>query len=265
MSNRLCEELDITPEERALVYVERRRKKMRNYLIAAAVIVVLFAVLMISVYVRGTKKANENYEARIAEMLSEVAEKEDQISDLQEQLDNRTVEYVEVTREVDISIINAELHQIGELATMEYLYTDANRFSDLKKLFGVNVPFTTKTCIAKWDGVIKAGIDVNRITAELDNENYVITVWLPAAEILSHEIDDESFEVLDEKNGLFNPIKAEDVKTLEAVSKDAMEQRAIENGLLEKAFENAKAVVLKIMNANPDITERYSVEFKMLG
>ena len=257
MYYRSDEEVDITMEEKAEIYRKRRMKKMRKYSIVTAVVIVVVAALMICSYVNGTKKADMDYEAQVRALMEQVASLEDE-------LDNAYVVREEITKEVDISVINTELHQIGELATMEYLYTDANRFSDLKTIFGVNVPFTTKSCIAKWDGIIKAGIDVMQIKTELDKGNHVITVWIPEAKLLSHEIDDESFEVLDEKNGLFNPIKAEDVKTLEAVSKDAMEQRAIENGLLDKAFENAKAVILRIMSANPDVAENYSIEFKKL-
>ncbi|HIT64986.1 MAG TPA: DUF4230 domain-containing protein [Candidatus Ventrimonas merdavium] len=61
--------------------------------------------------------------------------------------------------------------------------------------------------MAKWEGTIKAGIEITDITAEVDETNKVITVYLPKAKILSHEIDDESFETLDEKAGLFNPIE----------------------------------------------------------
>ena len=55
---------------------------------------------------------------------------------------------------------------------------------------------------------------------------------MPNAEILSHEIDNNSIETLDEKDGLFNPVKVEDVRQFDTVSKDAMEDRAIENGIL---------------------------------
>ena len=56
-------------------------------------------------------------------------------------------------------------------------------------------------------------------------------------------IDNSSIETLDEKDGLFNPVKVEDVRTFDTVSKNAMAERAIENGILDKAFENAKEIM----------------------
>ena len=40
-----------------------------------------------------------------------------------------------------------------------------------------------------------------------------------------------------------------------------MNQRAIDNGLLEKAEENAKNIILKILNALPGIEDVYTIEF----
>lgn len=172
--------------------------------------------------------------------------------------------YEEASKQVDISVINADIQDIGELATVEYLYTDAAKFEDPKKLFGKELPFefTTKSFVVKWDGVIKAGVDITQVTAEADDTEKKIIVKLPKATILSNEIDDDSVEVLDEKDGLFNSIKVEDVKSFDAVSKDDMEQRAIDHGILEKASENAKEIIEHLIQN--DVTEEsgYTVEFE---
>ena len=172
--------------------------------------------------------------------------------------------YEEASKQVDISVINADIQDIGELATVEYLYTDAAKFEDPKKLFGKELPFefTTKSFVVKWDGVIKAGVDITQVTAEADDTEKKIVVKLPKAMILSNEIDDDSVEVLDEKDGLFNSIKVEDVKSFDAVSKDDMEQRAIDHGILEKASENAKEIIEHLIQN--DVTEEsgYTVEFE---
>lgn len=114
-------------------------------------------------------------------------------------LSDPVVVYREATREVDISVINASIQDIGELATIEYLYTNAGKFEDPKELFGKEVPFeiTTKSFIAKWDGTIKAGIDISKVVAEENKISKEITIYIPKAKILSHEIDDESVETLD--------------------------------------------------------------------
>lgn len=160
--------------------------------------------------------------------------------------------------------INTEIQDIGELATVEYLYTDAGKFEDPKQLFGKNVPFTTKSFIAKWDGNIKAGVEISEVTAEVDKDNKVIVIHMPKARILSHQIDKDSIETLDQKDGLFNPVKVEDVRNFDSISQDAMEERAIENGILDKAFENAKNIIRKIVDN--DLVEElgYTIRFETI-
>ena len=130
-----------------------------------------------------------------------------------------------------------------------------------KQLFGKNIPFTTKSFIAKWDGVIKAGVDITKVSAEIDNSKKEILVYIPKVEILSHEIDNDSIETLDQKDGLFNPVKVEDVRAFDKVSKEAMEQRAIENGILEKAYDNAKEIIEKLVSNNVVKELQYVVVF----
>lgn len=69
---------------------------------------------------------------------------------------------------------------------------------------------------------------------------------------------------LDKKDGLFNPVKVEDVRNFDSVSQDAMEERAIENGILDKAFENAKNIIRKIIDN--DLVEElgYTVCFETI-
>lgn len=181
-----------------------------------------------------------------------------------ERLSDPIAIYEEASREVDIRLINAEIQDIGELATVEYLYTDASKFEDPAEIFGKDIPFffTTKSFIAKWDGDIKAGVDISKVTAEVNESSKEIVVHIPKAQILSHQIDDESIETLDEKNGLFNKIKVEDVREFDAISKEAMEQRAIENGILDKAFENAKEIIEKLINTDVVKEQEYTITFQ---
>ena len=168
---------------------------------------------------------------------------------------------------IDIRVINAEIQDIGELATIEYLYTDAGKFEDPAELFGKEIPFsfTTKSFIVKWDGTIKAGVDISKVTAEVNKEKKEIVVHIPEAEILSHEIEDDSIETLDEKDGLFNKIKVEDIREFDINSKAAMEQRAIENGLLDKAFENAKSIIYKLLDTDMVEELEYSITFETIN
>lgn len=229
--------------------------KKKGTKIVALVVIAAVLIIVVSIFYRGYSSATEKYEATIQRLEEEV-----------DRLSEPVAVYEEASREIDISVINAEIHDIGELATIEYLYTDAGKFEDPAELFGKEIPFsfTTKSFIVKWDGTIKAGVDISKVTAEVNKGKKEIIVHIPKAEILSHEIEDDSIETLDEKDGLFNKIKVEDIREFDTNSKAAMEQRAIENGLLDKAFENAKAIIYKLLDT--DIVEEleYTITFETI-
>lgn len=228
---------------------QMRRIKIRRMILA---ILLLALVLMIGIpwlQIQSYKNAEEKYQETIHRLESELEAM-------------KTTE--EISQEVVMSLISVEIKEIGELATVEYLYTNANKYSDPKQVLGVEFPFTTKSFVAKWDGIIKAGVDVAQITIKSNPIKNEIIICLPEAEILSHEIDADSFETLDEKAGLFNPIHIEDVRTFDASSKAAMEERAIKNGLLEKALENAKKILSGLIASNPQIPQNYTITFETI-
>ena len=166
-----------------------------------------------------------------------------------------------ITPEISMSEIQQEIRQLGELATVEYFYTNAARFSDGKTLWGIRL--SEKSFVLKWDGTIKAGIDVDEIGIEPQEESRVLTVKLPAARILSHDPDLDSVEVVDQKNGLFDPVTVEDQTKFNAECEKAMEKKALERGLLEQAQENAKEVLRQLLQKLPGIREGgWKIEFQ---
>lgn len=234
-------------------YAVKLFKRNKSKIVIVAVIIVLLSVTALAIFIKGYVSAEEKAEQRISELEAEIAELSDPVATFEE-----------ASKEVNINVINAEVQGIGELATLEYLYTDAGKFSDPKQLFGHDIPFTTKSFIAKWDGSIKAGVQVDKITVEIDNSKKEIIVFIPKAEILTHEIDDKSFETLDEKDGLFNPIEIDDIREFDTKSKETMEKRAIENGILDKAFENAKDIISKLIKSNVPKELEYNIVFNVI-
>ena len=77
-------------------------------------------------------------------------------------------------------------------------------------------------------------------------------------------INNNSIETLDEKDGLFNPVKVEDVRQFDTVSKDAMEDRAIENGILDKALKNAEDIIEKLVNSDVVQEQGYTIKFEVM-
>lgn len=168
-----------------------------------------------------------------------------------------------VTTEINVEVITNEIRDIGELASVEYAYTDAGKFSKSNQIGGIVIPLTQKSFLVRWDGLIKAGINLEKIKIQVKDISKTIEIKLPEAEILSHEIDNDSFETLDEKNNLFNPITVDDVNSFIEENKAFMEKRVIENGLLDKAIENEKTLLTNLFMSSKLIPDDYTIEIKV--
>lgn len=155
--------------------------------------------------------------------------------------------------------IESGIREMGELVTAEYYYTHAEDFQNVKTLFGIKVGVTKSTLLYTVDGNIKAGIDFNAVIVDVDDETRTIKVHLPNSKIISSEIDHDSFKVVDEKEGWFNELSAEDVNKTFAHVKEMEEEKAVENGLLERADENAVRILTSFVKTGFDLLD-YSIE-----
>lgn len=154
---------------------------------------------------------------------------------------------------ITADLLGQQLRDIQELSTVEYHYTNMGRFENQKDFYGWKVPFTTKSFIVAYDGVIKAGVDLSEMKIEVSGKT--ITVTMPEAKVLSHEIDEESLEVYDETHNIFNPIEIEDYTQFTADQKESIEARALDNGLLTSAAQRAENTVRGLIEALPGMEE----------
>ncbi len=161
--------------------------------------------------------------------------------------------------QITADVIEAKFTEVSELVTVTYNYTSMGTFSNQLMFKDWKIPLTSKSFIVQYDGIIKAGIDLGETKVETDG--YTITITIPDTKVLSHEIDEGSVQVLDEKTNLFNPIEVEDVTGFEEEQKKINEDTAIEKGLLTEAKKNAEDA-LKVLILGMDGGKNYTVVFK---
>lgn len=165
--------------------------------------------------------------------------------------------------EITSDALHQEIEQIGELSSVSYYYTNMGKFEDAVKLLNIDVPFTTKSFILSYDGEIKAGIHLEEVFVEIIDQ--VIMIALPEVQILSHEADMDSVTLFDEKNSIFNGLSVQDVTAFISNQQKVMEEKALNNGLLERAEENVKELLTTLLkkylkeNNADDFT--YQLEF----
>ena len=134
------------------------------------------------------------------------------------------------------------VRSISELNTVEMYFNEIIDFKNAKLFNSFEIPFTQKSFIFTVKARVKAGIDLSSIKeedVEIDGKRLVLRLDEPV--ITSGEI--LSYKAYDEKDGLFNEVTTEDtLKALELFEKDLRKQAA-ENGIIEKAKENAEQTI----------------------
>ena len=148
-------------------------------------------------------------------------------------------------------LLGQQLRSVQELVSVEYHYTNMGKFENQLDFYGWKVPFTTKSFLVSYDGVIKAGVDLSGAEVDVDELRKAVTITLPENKILSHEIPEDSLQVFDETRNIFNPITIEDYTAFTRDQKAEVEQNAIDEGLLTDAAEKARGAVETFVSLLP--------------
>lgn len=145
-----------------------------------------------------------------------------------------------------VSIIH-EIRSLARLETIQYsvekvISADSGR-EDLKALFGDKLLFVAH-------GEVLAGIDLERIRLEdIKLSGKVVTVKLPAAEILSTRLDNDKSYVYDRQTGLLVRPDSELETKARQEAEGQIYQTAIDDGILKQAKTNAQAYLDRLIRS----------------
>ena len=148
---------------------------------------------------------------------------------------------VEVEKKITTEIIKEGLHEMGFLVTEEYLFKEVTTFESTKTYAWVLK--ANSKLVMGYEGTLLAGIDFSKIKVEKNNTTMKIRVTLPEPEILSCDLDLDSFQVYQEDVSKWNLISASDYNGSLIELENRATERALERGILEKATANAKLLV----------------------
>ena len=225
-------------------------EKKRVRLLIGLIILVLAAIaVVLIVYAAGRAKAPAEPLAVTPRPAQEVVVREKEVEKI-----------VTVEKTIDSAILTDGVRELGLLVTDEYYFTEVVSYSSIKKLWKIDLGITESSYLASYDGVVRAGVDLTAASIEKDDEQKRITVTLPAASITDVDIDPESFQLYSEKAGLGNPISAEDFNNSLVELESTAKAKALERGLLDRADENARALVRNLIGSLCDLNE-YTLVF----
>ena len=154
--------------------------------------------------------------------------------------------------------IQSGLREIGKLCTAEYDFTHVETFESQKDLFGLKIPGTKASYVYSYDGTIMAGVDFTRISVEKDDAKMRITIHFPKVENISSEIDMDSFTLYGEKKSIFNPFEVEDFALTQSDMIRVELDKAVEDGILDRAAENAEQILINFLTGTFDL-DRYEI------
>lgn len=109
---------------------------------------------------------------------------------------------------------------------------------------------------------IRAGVDLSKAKIAVNNDNHVISITLPKADLQSVSVDPDSLRFFDEQTSLFNAAEVSDTAAALQDAKKTAANKATKSDLLKEADKQAKKVV---QNAYAQIakTDGYKVEVQV--
>lgn len=144
-------------------------------------------------------------------------------------------------------IIYAEIQNICELALVKKTFkSTVSKVLDTKLPFSdVHIPGTSRKFFMDYSGVIKCGFDLSKVqivpSGILGNN---LKIFLPKCKIVDRYADIDSFEIHFQDAGIFAPdIKIEEQNKWVAADVENQVQIAIQEGLIERADENARQLL----------------------
>lgn len=143
--------------------------------------------------------------------------------------------------------IEEQINNIVELSTVKYNYTNIVEYDDTLQFRNLKLPFTNKNFIVKYDGYIKAGIDLDTIDIDVkDMDNINISMSKP--KILENVISEEDVYFYNEKDSVFNKLKFDDLYEVLIEEKEKMREEITEKGILNDAEKNGEKIIVSLLS-----------------
>ena len=171
------------------------------------------------------------------------------------------------SKRLETDSIREEVRKISEYTAYEFDYTEVIHFSSKNEFYGIEIPLTGNNFIATIDGKINIGIDGEKITftEESNSEGSVTKVKLlvPHSEILDNYTIQDSLQIYDETNNIFNPVKIEDYKKLIVEAEEKEEKKVLDSDMIDKSDEAVKYLLMTYFKAL--YGESVEVEYQYLS
>lgn len=143
------------------------------------------------------------------------------------------------------SAIMDKISYMQELSLVKYNYNGIIAYKDYLKFMNMQVPMTEKSFLIKYNGYVKAGIDMKQATVEVKGKT--VYVRLPKPQVQESVIDEKSILVFDERMNLLNPTKITDYQKAIMGEKDKITKNALDKGILTESSDQAHKFIYSFL------------------
>lgn len=144
----------------------------------------------------------------------------------------------------DTSKVLNTIEEVLEISTSKYNYSNITTITKDKSYKNIKIPFTEKSFIIKYNGIIKGGVNAKDISISNKSRNS-ISLDISKCSIIDHYIDENNIYVYDIKNALFNKVQVNEVIEELANSKKEYEEKVIKEGFMKEIQEGVKVSLEK--------------------
>ncbi|MGL4914488.1 MAG: DUF4230 domain-containing protein, partial [Romboutsia sp.] len=133
----------------------------------------------------------------------------------------------------DTTKVMDTISQVLNLSTVKYNYSNVITVKKDKSINDLKIPFTEKSFIIKYNGIINGGVKPEDIEIT-KNTGDEIHVEIEECEILDHYIDNDNIFVYDVKSSIFNKLEIQEVLDDINKYKKEYEEKALNEGLMDE-------------------------------
>lgn len=143
----------------------------------------------------------------------------------------------------DVEYMNNLLQKSSELTSAKLTLTGIADYKD------EGIPILNRSdFIMVFDATVRAGIDIKKVKVESDDNNKIVYVNIPKAEVQDVKVDPKNIRYFDEKLALFNVNEKEDANKAQVFAEKKAVENAVNTGILEFADAQAKTLIKGILS-----------------
>ncbi|MGX4598345.1 DUF4230 domain-containing protein [Faecalimicrobium sp. JNUCC 81] len=150
--------------------------------------------------------------------------------------------YKDTTKVIDT------ISQVLDINTVKYNYSNVVTVKKDKSINDIKIPFTEKSFVIKYNGVINAGVKPENISIT-KNTGDKILVEIKKCEILDHYIDNNNLYVYDVKSSIFNKLGVQEVFDDVNKYKKEYEKKIIDEGFIDEVKVNTKLSIENMLKS----------------